>query len=495
MIPYKTLLTYDKSSARSVYLQVCSQLIQLIKSGIIPIETRLPGTRAMGSILNLHRKTIVAIYDELLSQGWIETIPSKGTFVHKNLPVVDVKKLHKDKMLVNKKPEHAGFEFYKNPIWHRPDPLTDSTFITVDDGIPDTRLTPTLEIARAYRSIINRAYNKKYLSYSSIYGSLKLREVLVKYLNETRGLNIAVENILITRGSQMGIYLSAALLFKKPGVIIVGETNYQAADFTFHYCGAKIQRVAVDHEGIDTNRIEEICKKKRIKAVYVTPHHHHPTTVTMTAKRRVHLLKLAEKYRFAILEDDYDYDFHYANSPILPLASHDADGMVVYMGALCKTIAPAMRIGYLVASHNFIEEAAQLRRYIDRQGDTILELTIAELIANGDVYRHTKKALRIYHERRDTFIKLLKEKANGYLNFNIPEGGMAVWALLKHPLEWEVVQKRAIEKKLALSHWKKYDSAKIGHNGIRLGFASLNQDEAQIAIDRLRMVLDELAEI
>ena len=99
-------------------------------------------------------------------------------------------------------------------------------------------------------------------------------------------------------------------------------------------------RVQVDEYGIDVDAIEKICRRKKIKALYITSHHHYPTTVTLIASRRIKLLSLAEKFGFIIIEDDYDYDFHYLSSPILPLVSADTKGMVVYIGTLSKTIAP-----------------------------------------------------------------------------------------------------------------------------------------------------------
>ena len=174
----------------------------------------------------------------------------------------------------------------------------------------------------------------------------------------------------------MGIYLSSKLVLKDNDYVIVGATNYSAADLTFKYAGATLLRVTVDSDGINTAEIEQLCKKHSIKAVYVTSHHHHPTTVTLSADRRIHLLNLAQTYHFALIEDDYDYDFHYNHAPILPLASHDTNGNVIYIGSVCKTVAPVFRVGYLIAPAAFVEEAANLRRFIDRQGDSLLELTL-----------------------------------------------------------------------------------------------------------------------
>src|SRR5690606_35268829 len=107
---------------------------------------------------------------------------------------------------------------------------------------------------------------------------------------------------------------------------------------------------------------------------YVIPHHHHPTTVTLSAERRIRLLSLAQQYNFAIIEDDYDYDFHYTASPIVPVASLDQNGNVIYIGTLSKTLAPAIRVGFMIAPKNFIDEAVAVRRSIDFQGDSILEI-------------------------------------------------------------------------------------------------------------------------
>jgi GntR family transcriptional regulator / MocR family aminotransferase len=145
-----------------------------------------------------------------------------------------------------------------------------------------------------------------------------LREIFAQFLGETRGLNIAPDNILITRGAQMGIYIAAQLLIKAGDVVVVGNPSYITATSIFEQAGAQILRVPVDEFGIQVEAIEAICQaKKKIRAVYVIPHHHHPTIVTLTLERRLKLLNLAEKYYFAIIEDDYDYDFHYSSSPMI----------------------------------------------------------------------------------------------------------------------------------------------------------------------------------
>lgn len=493
MIPYKTIISINRKSKQAIYLQISNQFIELIKNRILPPDTRLPGSRVLAELLGTHRKTIIASYDELILQGWIESIPKKGTYVNKKIPL-----LQQHDFLINsddKKEINAGFSFIKDPIIQRGLVEYKDDITYINDGISDVRLAPTKELARIYRRIIDMNRVQKYISYGTTYGNPELRTVLTNYLNETRGLNITEDNIIIIRGSQMGIFLSSKLLIEQDDYIIVGETNYISADLTFKYAGAKLLRVPVDENGIDTTAVEKICEKHSIKAIYVTSHHHHPTTVTLSADRRIHLLNLANEYNFAILEDDYDYDFHYNHSPILPLSSHDKNGNVIYIGSVCKTVAPVYRVGYLIASTDFIDECAKLRRFIDRQGDSLLEFAFANFIKSGDLDRHIKKALKIYKARRDLFCNLLQNELGNYFQFETPKGGMAVWVTLDKKYSWKNISNIAKENHLEIGNWKLYDTQNVGHNSIRMGFAAYNENEIHELIHKLKVTMEKVKKL
>ena len=172
------------------------------------------------------------------------------------------------------------------------------------------------------------------------------------------------------------------------------------------------------------------------------PHYHNPTTVSLSAERRMKLLQLAEEYRFAIIEDDYDYDFHYNSSPVLPMASSDQAGAVIYVGTLSKTVAPILRTGFIIAPKNMIVEISRLSRFIDCHGNMALERAIAMLFADGDIKRHMKKALKIYHARRDFFCETMKKKIGNYIDFEIPEGGLAAWVKFDPSISLDILRKK-----------------------------------------------------
>lgn len=489
MFPYKTSLKIDKKSGQALYVQLSNQFIELISNGQLTSGAKLMSSRVLAELLSVHRKTVVACYEDLAIQGWVETIPKKGTFVHQNLPLLQKQKLN---IKQNGPVNGMNFPFYTNEVFGEPFKPYKEGLMYTNDGISDSRLTPLDEISRTYRRIMSKKSTYKYLSYDSTYGNEKLRDVLVNYLNETRGLHITKNNLIITRGSQMGIYLSSQLLLRENDVIIIGNTNYSAATKIFQYCKASIKTVSVDKNGIDTDEVEKLCKKYTIKALYVTSHHHHPTTVTLSAERRIKLLNLAQKYNFAIIEDDYDYDFNYNHSPILPLASYDVNKNVIYIGSVCKTVAPVFRIGHLIASESFVDEISKLRRFIDRQGDALLELVFADFIKSGNLDRHIRKIVKIYKSRRDLFCELLKKELSDFFSFEIPIGGMAVWIQLNKKYTWEQVAKEAKKYQLEILNYQNYDLFEVKHNSMRIGFATYNEYEIRQLVSRLKMIKREL---
>jgi GntR family transcriptional regulator/MocR family aminotransferase len=486
MLPFQTIIALNRGCRVPLSQQIANAVIIHIRKGVLPPGTRLPGTRSLSVALDVHRKTVVAAFDELLIQGWIESVPARGTFVSRELPE------GRPDPLGGTPPagpaERTGYPLHRQPHLQTP-VYVNRGELSFTDGTPDERLAPTEALGRNYRSILQRGTARGLLTYGDPRGNPWLRAELSAYLNGTRGLQTTADNILITRGSQMGIYLSAQVLVRPGDTVVVGETNYWVADAGFTQAGARLVRVPVDEHGVVVEAIEEECRRGPVRAVYVTPHHHHPTTVTLRADRRILLLQLAEAYRFAVVEDDYDYDFRYQGSPILPLASADAQGMVVYIGSLSKALAPAIRVGYVAAPVALIEELGRLRRIIDRQGDPVLEQAVAELFREGEISRHLKKALKAYHQRRDHCCALLREKLGHAVQFRVPDGGMALWARFDPAVSLAAVAEKARRKGLYLSDGRIYDPGGRGLNATRLGFAAMNLSEAERAIEVLSAAL------
>lgn len=486
MLPFKSLIQVDRDAPVSLHIQVCNSFIALITNGTLQPSDALPSSRILADLIGIHRNTVKLAYEELVSQGWAESVERRGIFVLSKLPVIAKKKL----------PEIGGSNRQQNAfVWANkfkdapPSKNLQNTMLTIDDGFPDVRLTPIDELMREYRSIARKSHGKIFLRYGSSQGSEHLRNAISSYLANTRGVAAAPDNILITKGSQMGIYLASRLLLGPAAHIAVGLSNYRLADDTFIHTGARLIRVPVDDHGMDIDHLERILQRKKINAVYIIPHHHCPTTVTMSMERRLKLLKLAKEHRFAIIEDDYDFDFHYDNKPYLPLTSIDHNQNVIYIGSITKTFAPALRIGFMTGPITFINAAASLRELIDKQGDTILEEAFAAMFNNGEMDRYFRKSLKIYSQRRDHFCEILQTDFKNEIEFKIPEGGLAVWANFDKRIDLVKTSETALKKKLCIDDGKFYKNESFSTNALRMGFASLHETEMEQAFKILKKII------
>lgn len=487
-IPFRTVIRIDRSLDRPVYLQIAHQMINAIQRGVLLAGIQLPGTRSLAEELGYHRKTIIAAYDELDAQGWTEIRPNKGTFVRNKAVGEQVPLADYDEKILTSYPQKTGFSF-KQSILLDAVSVINTAGLEFNDGLPDIRLLPLERLSKVYGGILKSKTNYRHFGYSHVEGNEFFRETLASYLNNTRGLHINKNNILTTRGIHMSIYLASSMLIEPGDHVIVGDLSYYLANMCFQQCGGKIISVAVDDQGISVEAIRTLCKQKKIRMLYLTPHHHYPTTVTLSAERRVELLQLAQTYGFIILEDDYDYDFHYNGNSVLPLASADTTGMVVYIGSFCKSLAPGFRSGYLIAPENLIAEMAKFRRLVDRQGDMLMEQALAELLEEKEIQRHLKKALKIYQERRDHFGNLLQQHLADELTFVSPPGGLSIWTQWNPRLNLMRISKNCLKHNLHLPQELLYQTGQC--TAMRLGFGNLTETELEEAVNILKISVKE----
>jgi GntR family transcriptional regulator/MocR family aminotransferase len=308
-------------------------------------------------------------------------------------------------------------------------------------------------------------------------------------VSSLRGLAAGPDSVLITRGSQMALDLVARTLVKPGEVVAVEALGYRAAWEVLRLAGARLQPLPVDAQGLDVDALEALVAKERVRAVYLTPHHQYPTTVVLSPGRRLRLLELAARHRIALIEDDYDHEFHYEGRPVLPLAAADGAGVVIYVGTLSKILAPGLRLGFLVAPPPLLERLAAVRHLVDRQGDQAVECAVAELLEDGEVQRHARRARRIYQVRRDALCQALQAELSSALRFEAPQGGISLWAQMDPAVDVDSWSERALARGVAFYPARRFAFDGRSRPAARLGFAALNEREIAEAVRRMKGAL------
>ena len=484
----KQLIHFEKKSSTAVFIQISHQIIDAIQRGYLTKGTSLPGSRTLSQLLNIHRNTVVAVYDELASQGWVEIIPNKGTFVL--VPEQKTAAIKAISYPINQDNEYAkktGFDF--KPSFHLASiSETLQTKYTLNDGQPDLRLHPVHQFSKWYSASMKRKtvvskWNENANSKHSVY-----ENQLCNYLNATRGFHIEPKNLISTRSTEMSLYIVSQLLLQPNDVVLVGSLSNYAANMIFQQVGATIHTIPIDENGLDIDYIKKHYLKKSIRCVYVCSNRHYPTTHTLSAERRLELLKLAKEFEFAIIEDDYDFDFQFEGSAMLPMASSDANGNVIYLGKLGQSLFPSFQTGFVVAPYNLIVEAKNYLKMLDRQGDVIQEQMLSELIYEGEIHRLIKKNTIQYKQRRDFLCEMLSKYFKKEIQWTKPSGGLAIW--LQFEPKFSLVKLAEVAEKNDLLLPKTILYQNKNTCAIRFGFGHLNDIELEIVVKKLKLSYD-----
>ncbi|WP_437544588.1 PLP-dependent aminotransferase family protein [Sorangium sp. So ce367] len=452
-----------------LFLQIARAIVEDIERGRLRPGERLPSSRKLAIQLGVHRKTVIAAFLELARQGWITSAPASGTYVSSDLPA----KLppFRRRALADR----AGFDLPGRPL---PAPSsTPRAGLLLLGGVPELGFVPRLELCRAYRRALLGAGARALMDYGDPRGEPRLRRAVVESLTRARGVRASVESVNIVRGSQQGLYLAARALLEPGDCVAIEAYSHPAARGALELSGVELVPVPLDGEGLDVAALEALCAARRIKAVYTTPHHQLPTTVTLTAPRRVRLLELARRRRLLVLEDDYDHEFRYEGRPVLPLSSADRHGVVVYLGTLSKILAPGLRLGFVVSTPDVAERIAAYRAFVDHQGDHAIERAVAELLEDGEIDRHTQRVRRAYRARRDALCEALARHLPG-LEFDPPSGGMALWARAPG-VDIDAWARRAHAAGVSFQPASHFALGRWPLDFARFGFAAC--DEAQLA--------------
>jgi GntR family transcriptional regulator / MocR family aminotransferase len=454
------LIPLRRDDPTPLHQQLERELRSAIRSGRLEPESALPSTRALASQLSLSRGVVVEAYEQLVAEGYLVSRHGGTTRVAPR--VVD--------------PTPAA------------DGRPDRPAIRIDFayGRPDVTEFPRESWLRSLRRVLIEAPSER-LSYLDHRGAPELREALAAYLNRVRGTVASADRIVICNGFAQALHLTAQL-FTLNGArrIAVEEPGQQEAAVAARWYRLDTVPVPVGDDGI---RVDHLAATDA-DAVVVTPAHHFPTGAVLSAAARAALVRWAVARNAVIVEDDYDAEYRYDREPIGAIQGL-APEHVLYAGSASKTLAPGLRLGWVVVPARFVDQLAELKEASDRGSPSLEQLAFADFLSRGEFDRHLRRMRPLYRRRRDALLEAIARE----LPEARPTGasaGLHVAAWLPEDVDDTAVVAHAADLGVELRALSAYavDRSRAA-SGLLFGYGTVT--EAQIA-DGVALVARALAE-
>jgi GntR family transcriptional regulator / MocR family aminotransferase len=436
--------------------QLEDRLRELVRNGTLPADGPMPSSRALAADLGVSRRLVVDAYAQLSAEGYLVTRPGAGTFVAAASP---------NTREVPRRAATGALQFDFFP------------------GAPDLASFPRALWLRTLREVLAAAPPKAF-AYPDPRGARELRWALATYLRRVRGVVVEPEAIVVCAGASQGLALLARALLRQ-GIDTIGveDPGLPPHRALLAYAGMEVQGVAVDAAGIEVTDITA-------PVVVATPAHQCPTGVVLSPARRLALIEWARAGGL-VVEDDYDAEFRYDRAPLGALQGL-APEHVVYLGTASKTLAPGLRLGWLVLPESLRGPVAEAKAMDDLGSSTIDQLVLARLLETSAYDRELRKARRRNRARRDALIAAVARHLPGARVSGV-SAGLHALVRLEHPVAVGELMTRAAERSvgvypLPLHMIEPPEQA----DALVMGYANLSEPAIEEGVRRLAVVLTEL---
>ncbi|MBI3890547.1 MAG: PLP-dependent aminotransferase family protein [Candidatus Wallbacteria bacterium] len=461
---------------RPAYLRIADAMRAAIREGRARPGEAVPSTRAIAGRADCHRHTVMAALEELVAEGWLVARRGQAYRVSRELPERYFSPA-RDR-LARPAARGAPWRFVREAS-EGPHAAAENFEYRFQSGLADLRMFPFAEL-RSHLSDVLRRRSPAALGYGDPAGHPRFIDALTVYLRRVRAVEPG--GVVVTHGSQEAIFLIGQLLLAPGDRVAVERLGYRPAWDALATAGATLETVEIDEQGIDPESLERLCRRRRIRLLYVTPLHQYPTTATLPVARRMALYEVAARHGVPILEDDYDHEFHYRCEPLPPMAADDPAGIVLYVSTFSKVLYPSARLGFLAAPRVAADRLSKLRRILTRQSDSLLQEAVARWMEDGGVERHMRRMRRAYEQRRDAMALALEgHRAGGLeLDWTVPDGGMALW--LRIPGRSSAVARAAAAAGVYVQPEEAFQLSPRPGRHLRLGFANQSPSEIEAGL-------------
>jgi GntR family transcriptional regulator/MocR family aminotransferase len=485
------LIALDPRSSDSLTRQIYRALRDGILAGRLVSGLRLPSTRALANDLGVSRNTVVAAFDQLLAEGYVESRVGRGTRVSQTMPdhLLHARARPRARVAsapVANTPSARGRLLVEHA--RRKSAVEEGT-VAFAPGVPALDLFPWQTWGRLVARR-GREMGAASAGYADSLGYRPLREAVARYVAVARGVACTAEQVVIVGGSQQGLDLVARVVTDPGDEAWMEDPGYHGALGAFIAAGLRVTGVPVDADGISVAAGRVGAPAARL--MYVTPSHQFPLGATMSLSRRLELLAAAAEMRAWIVEDDYDSEFRYVTRPLTALQGLDTDGRVVYVGTFSKVMFPALRIGFVIAPSSLLPALAAARQFAGTQQAILEQMVLADFIADGHFERHVRRMRAVYAERQQDLIAALVAECDGLVEASPAGSGMHLVGWLPADVHDTDVSRRAAARGVDAIPLSAFAVGRgAGRPGVLLGYAHVDRATMFDAARRLATAVRE----
>lgn len=470
----------SSGSSDPLYRQIYDRLRASILSGELEPGRRLPSSRDLARDIQVSRNVVVAAYEQLLAEGYVEGRVGSGTFVAPALPELRGVSLARNdntpaQPAARPAPQLSAFarRALEGRLLRVGFPAASSVpyDFRYGGGQPDSRGL------KAWSRLVLRHADQLRYDYAPIEGHPALRRQVVHYVREKRGVRCQAEQVIIVNGSQQALDLASRVLLEPGSRVLLEDPHYQGARRAFQAAGAVIVAGPVDDDGLDVAAAP--CAAAGARLVYVTPSHQFPTGAVMSLRRRLRLLEWAERQGAYILEDDYDSEFRYEGRPVEAVQGLDQNGRTIYVGTLSKVLSPTLRLGYMVVPEELVEAFTAVKWLSDRHTPTLEQAALADFMAEGHFERHLRRMRTRNARRRAALMTALDVYMGDRVRISGTNAGVHLLVWLRHVAPEDLGDwiRRAAEIGVGVYSCAPYFLEPSAEAGLLLGYATLSSAE------------------
>jgi len=484
------LLHLNKNKSIPLFQQVIDQVKELINQGSLKAGDRLPSSRKLAADCGVNRTTIFKAYEELWAMGYLESRQGSYSTVRKPAQFtkdIDTENISSISWILDINPSINKEYILKADV-----PIKKlKGSINFRPLSPDPGLMPTEDFRKSLNHIL---HNEKanVLNYGDAQGYEPLRKYIAKH-QQMHQIHTSVNEILITNGTQNGLDLILRLYCTKETNIAIGSPSYNSAIHLIASHTDSITEIPILDTGLDLDFFEEEAKKQSIKMLYTMPNFQNPTGITTSQKHRERLLAICEKHHIIILEDGFEEEMKYFDKAVLPLKSIDRNQIVIYLGTFSKILFPGLRVGWICAHKQCIQQLTRLKELTEITGNLLSQAAVFSFCDSGLYNLHKKRIHKVYKRRMSLAIKAMKEYFPSWVEYTKPMGGYTLWVFFYNTSITELEIITQLEKVgVLITPGSNFYYQSTSEINFRISIAHADEDEILVGIRKIANVLNSI---